>query len=85
MSHVDFLELSFKFEGMQTLLTLYFSFHFQRGRKKKKDDVPVSASNISQDGDSMQSIDSVPPSPFSEVISCYTIKNFLHIIMVYSI
>lgn len=38
----------------------------KRGRKKKKDDVPVSISNISQDGDSMQSMDSVPPSPFSE-------------------
>lgn len=80
-----FSRTSLKFEETQTLLTLYFLFHFQRGRKKKKDDVPVSASNISQDCDSMQSIDSVPPSPFSEVISCCTVKNFLHIAMVYYI
>ncbi|XP_035214314.1 chromatin-remodeling ATPase INO80-like isoform X2 [Stegodyphus dumicola] len=39
----------------------------KRGRKKRKDDSLLSNVNpVNQDGDSMQSMDSVPPSPYSE-------------------
>ncbi|CAL1282320.1 unnamed protein product [Larinioides sclopetarius] len=42
-------------------------FESKRGRKKKKDDsIHSSTSLTNQDGDSLQSVDSIPPSPYSE-------------------